>query len=197
MRSFMVAFLCCALTFEVACNPPSQPKPAEAPAKPAAPAVPTEITRVAESVLGSEAEVLVFGDLAGTGQQQALVVNRLAKTPGGTAPGILVTRTVIVENDNGKWKEVLRCDEYLKNPNGFLGLTPINPVTGWRVQYEQNPEKGLVLYFTPLQMAGAAHIPTIGVRWNTKVKRYQSLDRNFEHFLSEVPTLEKPSSYLR
>ncbi len=197
MRLIGVTMLFCALLMQAACSEPSpRPKPAEAPPKPA---VPPEITGVAQGVLGTEAEVLVFGDLAKTGRQQVLVVNRLAKTPTGTVPGILVTRAVVAENDGGKWKEVFRCDEHLKNPEGFLGATPLAPVTGWRLQYEQNAEKGLLLYFTPLEMAGASggHIPTIGVRWNPKLKRYQSLDRNYENFLGEVPTLERINSHLK
>jgi hypothetical protein len=180
-----------------ACHEPAQPKPAEARAKATAPAVPGEVANVAETLLGSQAEVLVFGDLAHTGSEQALVVNRLAKTPPGMAPGLLITRAVIAEKADGKWTEVFRCDEHLKNPNGFLGATPIAPVTGWRLQYEQNSAKGLVMYFTPLEMPGSTHIPTIGVRWNPQGKRYQSLGRNYEQFLSEVPALEKINSRLR
>ena len=37
----------------------------------------------------------------------------------------------------------------------------------------------------------------IEVRWNAKVKRYQSLDRNFENFLGELPSLETPESQIR
>lgn len=187
MRSMAMTALLCASALLAACSEPARPKPAEAP-KPSA--VPAEIASVAESVLGSGAEVLVFGDLARTRREQVLVVNRMAKTPPGKAPGLLVTRVVVAEKDDGKWKEVLRCDEHLKNPSGFLGGTPIAPVTGWRLQYEQSSDKGLVMYFTPLAMPGSGHVPTIGVRWNPKVKGYQSLDRNFEQFLGEVPALE-------
>jgi len=196
MRSIHLTTLFCALSLLAACSEPARPKPADVP-KPPAPAVPQDIASVAQSLLGAEAEVLVFGDLARTGRQQVLVVNRLPKTPTGAVPGLLVTRAVVVEKEDGKWKEVFRCDEHLKNPNGFLGATPIAPVTGWRLQYEQSAEKGLVMYFTPLVMAGSGHIPTIGVRWNSKVQRYQSLDRNFEQFLGEVPMLERINSHLR
>jgi len=196
MRSTAVIAGFGALAMLAACSQPAPPKPAE-PAKPAAPAIPAEIQGVAESVLGTGAEVLVFGDLARTGTQQVLAINRLPKTPTGAAPGTLLTRAVIAENNGGKWKEVFRCDEHLKNPNGFLGGTPITPITGWRLQQEQSPEKGLVMYFTPLEMAGESHVPTVGVRWNPKVKRYQSLDRSFEQFLTEVPTLERINSRLK
>jgi hypothetical protein len=196
MRSLPAAAMACLLAVLAGCGSAPETKPAEAP-KPAAPAVPQDLQDVAKALLGAESEVIVFGDLAHTGQQQALIVNRLAKTPQGAVPGLLVTRAVVVEQDGSKWKEALHCDEHLKNPNGYLGATPLSPVTGWRLQYEQNAEKGLVLYFTPLEMAGATHIPTIGVRWNPKVKRYQSLDRNFEQFLGEVPTLETPTQRVR
>lgn len=186
---------CCALWLG-GCSQPA-PQTSAAPAKPSSPEIPAEITSVAQTLLGSEAEVLVFGDLAKTGKQQLLTINRLPKTPQGVAPGILFTRLVIAENDQGKWKEVLRCDEHLKNQKGFLGLTPLNPVTGWRLQYEQDAEKGLQLYFTPLQTGAAAHVSSIGVRWNPATKRYQSLDRSYQHFLDEVPALETLPSHLR
>jgi hypothetical protein len=175
----------------------------EAPApKPAAqaeikPAVPGEVQSAAEALLGSETQVLAFGDLAKTGKQQFLAANVVPKTPKHDVPGTIVTRAVVAENDNGKWIEVLRCDEYLKNSKGFLGLTPLNPVTGWRLQFEQNAEKGLQLYFTPVQIKGDAHVLPIGVRWNPATKRYQSLDRNYEHFLFEAASLETARSTLR
>jgi len=190
MRSVLAAAVACLLALLAGCG--SAPE-----TKPAAPAVSQELQDVAKALLGAESEVIVFGDLARTGQQQALIVNRLAKTPQGAVPGLLITRAVVVEQDGRKWKEALRCDEHLKNPNGYLGATPLMPVTGWRLQHEQTAQNGLALYFTPLEMPGASHIPTIGVRWNPKVKRYQSLDRNFEQFLGEVPTLETPSQRLR
>ncbi len=197
MRTTAVTLFFCALALLPACSQPAPSQPATAPPKLAVPAVPPEIASVAQSMLGSEAEVLVFGDLARTGRQQVLTVNQLAKTLVGEVPDILVTRAALAENDGGKWIEVLRCDEHLKNPSGFLGATPITPVTGWRLRYEQNAEKGLQLYFTPLELPGSEHIPTIAVRWNPKVKRYQSLDRNFEHFLSEVPALDRFYSHLK
>src|SRR5258706_256758 len=38
---------------------------------------------------------------------------------------------------------------------------------------------------------------TISVRWNTKTKRYQSLDQSHKGFLGELPTLESPQSILK
>jgi hypothetical protein len=180
----------------VACS--EAPKPAEPPAaaKPAAPAVPPEIEAVAQSVLGSEAEALVWGDLALTGAQQVLVINRLKPKP-GDQPGTKFTRLALVSKEAGKWKELLRCDDHLKNPKGYLGGTPLAAVSGWRLQYEQLPEKGLALYFTPLEQPAGGYITTIGVRWNPKVKRYQSLNRSYENFLSEVTSLTTLESQLK
>ena len=135
-------------------------------------------------MLGSDAQVLVFGDLAKNGNQEFLAANVLPKTPTNNIPGTVVTRAVIVENDDGKWTELLHVDEHLKNPRGYLALTPLEPVTGWRVQYEQDPVKGLQLYFTP-EKTSDPHVLPIGVGWNPKVKRYQSLDRTFQKYLPE------------
>src|SRR5215467_8153005 len=174
----------------------SKPAP-QAESKPAAPAVPEEVQSAAESLLGSQAQVLVFGDLAKNGKQEFLAANVVPKTPTNNLPGTIVTRAVVVENNDGKWAEVLRCDEHLKNQKGFLGLTPLSEVTGWRIQYEQSEDKGLQLYFTPLKGVTDSHVLPIGVRWNPKTQRYQSLDRTYEHFLLESPTIENARSKLR
>ena len=174
------------------------PKPVpQAETKPAEPAIPEEVQEAAKAFLGSESQVLAFGDLAKNGKQQFLAANVVPKTPTNNLPGTIVTRAIVAENDDGKWVEVLRCDEHLKNPKGYLGLTPLAPVTGWRLQFEQNAEKGLQLYFTPLQGTTDSHVLPIGVRWNPATKRYQSLDRTYEHFLLESPALNDVRSRLR
>lgn len=161
------------------------------------PAVPEEIQLAATSLLGSESQVLAFGDLAKNGKQEFLVANVVPKTPTNNLPGTIVTRAVVAENTDGKWAEILRCDEHLKNQKGFLAMTPLLPVTGWRLQYEQSEMKGLELYFTPLKGTTDSHVLPIGVRWNPETKRYQSLDRNYEHFLLESPSIQDARSVLR
>jgi hypothetical protein len=170
---------------------------AAAPAAPSAPAVPEEVQKAAETALGSETEVLLYGDLAKNGARQILAVNRMKTTPQATMPGTVITRGVILENVGGTWKEILRCDEHLENPKGFLGNIPLAPVNGWRLQYEQDNAKGLLLYFTPAADPKGARMLPVEVRWNTKAKRYQSMDRNFENFLYELPALETPESQVR
>jgi hypothetical protein len=173
-------------------------KPAsQAATKPAEPAVPEDIQLAATALLGSESQVLAFGDLAKNGKQEFLVANVVPKTPTNNLPGTIVTRVVVAENTDGKWAEILRCDEHLKNQKGFLGLTPLVPVTGWRLQYEQSEIKGLELYFTPLKGTTDSHVLPIGVRWNPETKRYQSLDRTYEHFLLEAPSIQDARSVLR
>ena len=187
----------------ILCGCSSSPEPAKpahsdaAPAAPATPAVPDDVQKAAETALGSETEVLLYGDLAKNGSQEALAINRMKTNPQGGAPGTVITRAVILQNEAGTWKEVLRCDEHLENPKGYLGNIPLAAVNGWRLQYEQDAEKGLQLYFTPVADPKGARALPIEVRWNSKVKRYQSLDRNFEKFLGELPSLETPESQIR
>jgi hypothetical protein len=175
----------------------SSASPGAAPGAPAAPAVPDEIQKAAETALGSDTEVLLYGDVAKTGSRQILAVNRMKGTPQMAMPGTVITRGVILENIGGTWKEILRCDEHLENPKGFLGNIPLSPVNGWRVQYEQDNDKRLLLYFTPAANPKGARALPVEVRWNAKVKRYQSMDRNFENFLYELPALETPESQVR
>ena len=176
------------------------PKPAAEPAvetKPAAPAVPDDVQDAAKALLGSDAQVLLVGDLAKNGKRQFLAANVVPKTPKNNVPGTIITRAVIAQEDDGKWTEIMRCDEHLKNTKGYLGNTPLDTITGWRLQYEQSEEKGLQLYFTPLKVNGDTHVLPVGVRWNPQTKRYQSLDNTYEKFLKESTQLENVRSTLR
>jgi hypothetical protein len=185
-----------AACFLAGCGDAPPDKPA-AEAKPAAPAVPEDMQSAADSLLGKETTVVLFGELAKNGKQEFLAANIVPKSSKNNLPGTIVTRAVLAENDNGQWMEILRCDEHLKNAKGFLPGTPIGGVTGWRLAFEQDPEKGLALYFTPLKGAVDTHTLPIGVRWNPSTKRYQSLDRSYEHFLNEAPSLSTARSNLR
>jgi hypothetical protein len=179
----------------IGCGDTTPEKPAVE-AKPAL-TVPDDVQSAADALLGKETTVLLFGDLAKNGKQQFLAANVVPKSTKNNLPGTIVTRTVVGENDDGKWTEILRCDEHLKNQKGFLPGTPIGGVTGWRLAYEQDPEKGLALYFTPLKGAVDTHTLPIGIRWNPETKRYQSLDRSYEHFLTESASLSTAHSNLR
>jgi hypothetical protein len=186
-------------SFGVGCGteaPKSASEPA-AQAKPAEPAIPEDIQDAAKHLLGSDAQVLLVGDLAKNGKRQFLAANVVPKTPKNNVPGTVVTRAIVAQDDDGKWTELLRVDEHLKNQKGYLGLTPLDSITGWRLQYEQNPEKGLQLYFTPLKVNGDTHVLPIGVRWNPATNRYQSLDATYEHFLKESTSLQNVRSTLR
>ena len=185
-----------ALTFAMGCDsePPAK-SAAEESAKPAPPPVPEDMQAAATSLLGKETQVLVFGDLAKTGKQQFLAANVVPKTPKNDIPGTIVTRAVLAEETDGKWSELLRCDEYLKNAKGYLALTPLQQISGWKVQWDQDPVKGIQLYFTPIKGPNDTHVLPIGVAWNPATKRYQSLDMTYEHFLLEKSSLD--SSPLR
>ena len=175
----------------------------------AAAAAAQEIQRVADAVLGKQAEVVAHGDLARNGLEQLLVVNRFGKAARegvgpGNPSGMFITRAAILEKNNDKWSEVLRCDEHLKNPSGYLGGAPAVSVTGWLLELKPDPQQGLELRFTPAEAGqerpsypGESGNETIVVRWNTTAKRYQSLDRSYERYLGEAPTLETPRSILR
>src|SRR5205807_10631107 len=63
------------------------------------------------SLLGRETQVLLFGDLAKNGRQEFLAANVVPKTPTNNLPGTIVTRAVVVEKDEGKWSELLRCED--------------------------------------------------------------------------------------
>jgi hypothetical protein len=165
--------------------------------KPEAPAMPAEYQDAAKALLGSDAEVLLYGDLGKNGKQQVLAANVVPNTPKSVVAGTVVTRAVVAQNDDGKWVELMRADEYLKNAKGFLALTPLQAVTGWKLQYEDSPEKGMSLYFTPVKTGSSERTLPIAVRWNPQTKRYQSMDPSYQHFLGEAASLENPRSTLR
>jgi hypothetical protein len=188
--AWVVAMAC------VACSGSSSAPAKKEAAVPAAPAIPADIQAAADAALGADTDVLVFGDLAKNGRQQILAVNRVKSTPETVIAGIAAMRVAVIEDDGGAWKEIFRCDGHLKNAHGFMAGTPLSPVGGWRLQFEQNPQKGLQMYFTPIAKPVGGYIQTIGVRWNPQVRRYQSLDRNYDQFLGEVPALDTPQSQM-
>jgi len=168
-----------------------------------------EAREVADSAMGKQAEILLQGDLARDGQEQLLVVNRFSKDrpsgkDGDPAP-IFVTRAAIFEKSNGKWTEVLRCDERLKNPRGYLRGSPAERVSGWRLEYSQDATTGLEMKFAPADGAasgvesgaGGTGSQTVVVRWNTTAKRYQTFDRSHSRYLTELPALETEPSILK
>jgi hypothetical protein len=174
----------------------SQSSSSQTAAKPAEPAIPDDVQSAADAFLGKETTVLVFGDLAKNGNRQLLAANVVPKTPKNTLPGTIVTRAVLAEESGGSWHELVRCDEHLKNEKGYLGGSPIDPVAGWRVQFEQNAIEGFHLYLTPVKGNDDPHVLPLAVRWNPAVKRYQTLDRNYEHFLTEAASLGTARSHL-
>jgi len=127
----------------VACSGSSSAPAKKEAAVPAAPAIPADIQAAADAALGADTDVLVFGDLAKNGRQQILAVNRVKSTPETVIAGIAAMRVAVIEDDGGAWKEIFRCDGHLKNAHGFMAGTPLSPVGGWRLQFEQNPQKGL------------------------------------------------------
>jgi len=175
---------------------PSKPA-VEAAGQPAEPAIPEADQAAAEALLGGDAQVLLFGDLAKTGKEQILAANVVPNTPKSTVAGTVVTRAIVAENDNGKWVELMRADEHLKNPRGYLGLTPLQSVGGWKLQYENSGASGMSLYFTPIKQGSNEKTLPIAVKWNPATKRYQSMNLTYDHFLSEAPSLENPRSMLR
>jgi hypothetical protein len=172
------------------------PKAAEE-EKSAEPVIPEEFQAAASAVLGTDAQVLLYGDLAKNGRQQVLAANVVPNTPKSVVAGTVITRAVIAENDDGKWVELMRADEHLKNQKGFLALTPLTPVSGWKLQYENSPDQGMSLYFTPLKTGSSERTLPIAVRWNPANKRYQSMDPSYQHFLNEAPALQNPRSMLK
>jgi len=192
------AWIVLALGLTLASCGSEAPKPdASTESKPVEPAVPEEAQDAAKALLGSDAQVLLYGDLAKNGNQEILAANVVPNTPKSTVAGTVVRRAVIAENANGKWTELMRADEYLKNQSGYLGLTPLEPVSGWRLQYENSEDKGMSLYLTPVNAGGSGKTLPIAVRWNPATKRYQSMDLTYEHFLSESPLLRSRRSTLR
>jgi hypothetical protein len=182
----------------------------EAAPQASAPAVPSEVQAMADSLLGRGSQVVAFGDLAKNGREQALIIDPMPVKPQDDDSALLFTRAAVLERDGARWREILRCDEHLKNSSGFLGGAPLAPVTGWRLQVDGNKKQTedqlnhgtmilnslQTLFFTPLPAQGSPAPATIAVRWNPKLSRYQSLDQK-KQFLAELTLLETPSSELR
>jgi len=191
LRTAILLGLICVSATITGCDQPAKTPAADSSAqKPKASAVPDDVLAAAIGALGSETEVLAWGDLAPTGRQQILAINRLNKPDLATGAASVFTRLAILENDGKQWKEILLCDEHLKNSNGFLGGTPTAAVSQWRLQFEKDPKRGLLLFLKPFNQGPTVRDQTIEVRWNPEAKRYQAMDANFETFIGENPALE-------
>src|SRR5258708_32554561 len=82
------------------------PKPAaQSETKPAEPAVPDEIQLAAKALLGSESQVLAFGDLAKNGKQEFLAANIVPKTPTNNLLGTIWTVVSSAQETDGKWAD--------------------------------------------------------------------------------------------
>ncbi len=172
-----------------------------------------EAQGVADASLGKSAEILAQGDLALTGREQLLIVNRFSvgdqarKKEDRNAAPIFVTRAAVLEKNDGKWSQILLCDEHLKNPNGYLGGSHAEHVPGWRLEYSQDAKEGLEMSLTPVKtfeavaantdQKSAQEDATFHVRWNKNAKRYQTFDASHERYLSELPSLDLPESILK
>jgi hypothetical protein len=171
-----------------------------------------ETRAVAEAALGKGAKVLAHGELALNGLEQVLVVNPFSTGAGANSEAansspIFITRAAVLEKENGKWSQILVCDEHLKNPYGYLRGSLAPRDTGWRLEFTQDLKKGLEMKFTPVDRFDAIHENgdqnsgqkslRFDVRWNQSAKRYQSFDEPHERYVSEVPTLETPQSILK
>lgn len=185
-----------AVTLLSACAAPQQSTPKTA-AKPPEPQIPADVQAAAEAALGAEVTVLAHGDLSLSGQPQILAASLLKTTPAGAAPGTLFSRLTLLGREADKWKELLICTGHLQNQKGYLGGTPLVAISGWRLQKEMSRKDGLVMYFTPIRQPVTGAVKPISVRWNPLTGRYQSLDFNYQNFLVEVKTLERPETFLR
>jgi hypothetical protein len=195
----------------VGCRSAEPPAPAGDPAAATAASEAKEAQSVADAALGKQAEILDRGDLARNGREQLLVVNRLGKAPGGPVgsqnePALVISRAVVLEKSEGKWREIFRCDEHLKNPYGYLAAAG-SAATGWHLVVGGDPGGPLEMEFTPAHSGDRvgmhtgerkeARNPTFVVRWNTKANRYQAYDRSQKRYLRETTALETPESILR
>lgn len=189
MKKISLLAVLCMVLGAASCDDAGHPNTQQG-AQPAARAYPADVDAVAQKLLGSDTEVIAYGDLAKNGKEAAFIVNTVKIRPESMPPGLLVARAAIIEKDGTSWNEVLLVDEHLKNPKGFLGGQPISPVDGWRVQKDEDPKNGLELYFTPLHKPAGGYTETYEVRWNPEAKRYQAMDRSYEHFLGELPSLQ-------
>jgi len=73
--------------------------------------------------------------------QQFLAANVVPKSSKNNCRHI-VTRAVVPQTKDGKWMEILRCDEHLKNQKASCLALP-RRCHGWRLAFEQDPRKGL------------------------------------------------------
>lgn len=176
---------------------------ASPPAKQAHPAEPNptlEYQEAGDAVLGVRSEIVAAGDLAGNGTLQILAIQGepigdSARDDPSQRKERKIWRAALMEKQGGRWQELLRADQHLKNGYGYLGATPPEAVASWMMRWEQGP-RGMTFFFTPVTGRGANPQP-IPVRWNRAVGRYQAMDATGKMFLSDQAMLSPVKMDLR
>jgi len=120
--------------------------------EPSSPA--SETQHLAEKALGPGAEIVARGNLARNGREQLLVIRQLRKLATADAGArdnarLFINQAVVLEKNGQRWSEVLRCDERVKNPRGYLGGTQAASAAGWLLRFVLDAPQGLRLEFTP------------------------------------------------
>lgn len=154
----------------------------------------------ANRLLGIRAQVLKAGDLLGTGNVQCLVVLPYAAKGGSRERK--VRRGVIVQREGSTWHELLRFDDTIRNPQGFVGIDFLDdePTFGFLLETadeRSDGTRGFTLYLTwlnpHLQPEGIA----VQLAWNRKVRRFQEYAPNELDPPDFKPELRNPRIRMR
>ena len=159
-----------------------------------------EYQEAGDAVLGGKSEIVAAGDLAGNGTLQILAIQG---EPVADAAGDdrnqnkerRIWQAALLEKQGGRWQELLRADQHLKNGYGYLGATPPEGVASWMLRWEEGAQ-GMTFFFAPITGRGANRKP-IAVRWNPAVGRYQAMNGTGKMFLSDQATLSPVKMDLR
>jgi len=90
----------------------------------------------------------------------------------------------------------MRADEHLKKCKGLPGTTPLVAVSGWKLQHEQSAEKGLTIYFTPIN--AGSNERRCRLRWRGIRRRSGTIhDLSYNISWANHLSLENPRSMLR
>lgn len=130
--------------------------------------------------LGGDARVLKVGDFLRLGTIQCMAVLPYTSHRAHELP---VRRGFVLQKEGSVWRDLLRFDNTIRNPQGYVGLDFIDPGPNFGFDVELADERsdgtrGFTIYLTYLNPKLKAEGMAIQVSWNRKVGRFQEYAPN-------------------
>jgi len=130
----------------------------------------------------AQVEILAFGDINGTGREHCFAVIPTGRKRDQGKP-LAIRRGAVLEFDKQAWRSVLNIRNYVKNPDGYVGIEFIDGETiRYSIEIRAERGDGVKQFTIYVHYRDDPESVPIEISWNRKVGRYQEFSPNLvEH----------------